>query len=95
MSNHDALRIATIKGCEALGLDKDLGTLEVGKIADILIMNNNPLENLRNTNTLTHVVKNGVVYDANTLDEVAPVEKKAETFHWQTKKPEGLPGVKD
>ena len=58
-------------------------------------MANNPLDNLRHTKTLTHVVKNGVVYDANTLDEVAPVEKKAEPFHWQTKKPNGLPGVKD
>jgi imidazolonepropionase-like amidohydrolase len=95
MTNHDALRVATIKGCEALGLDKDLGTLEVGKLADILIMNDNPLDNLRNTNTLTHVVKNGIVYDANTLDEVAPVPKKAEKFHWQTKRPEGLPGVKN
>lgn len=95
MSNHDALRVATIKGCEALGLDTDLGSLEIGKIADILIMNANPLDNLRHTNTLTHVIKNGVVYDADTLDEVAPVEKKAETFHWQTKKPLGLPGVKN
>ncbi|BAO76896.1 amidohydrolase family protein [Winogradskyella sp. PG-2] len=95
MSNYDALRLATIKGCEALGLDNDLGTIEVRKVADILIMNANPLDNLRNTNTLTHVVKNGVVYDANTLDEVAPIEKKAETFNWQTKKPSGLPGIKN
>lgn len=95
MSNYDALRLATIKGCEAIGLDEDLGSLEVGKIADILIMSKNPLDNLRNTNTLTHVIKNGVVYDANTLDEIAPIEKKAETFHWQTKKPQGLPGIKN
>ncbi|MBC2846173.1 amidohydrolase family protein [Winogradskyella flava] len=95
MSNYDALRLATIKGCEALGLDKDLGTIEVGKIADILIMENNPLDNLRHTNTLTHVVKNGIVYDANTLDELAPEEKKADKFNWQTKRPEKLPGMKN
>lgn len=95
MSNLDALKLATIKGSEAIGLDKDLGSLEVGKLADILIMDKNPLDNLRNTNTLTHVIKNGVVYDADTLDEVAPVEKKADTFHWQTKRPSNLPGVKN
>ncbi|MDO1500298.1 amidohydrolase family protein [Winogradskyella maritima] len=92
MKNMDALKMATVKGAEAIGLDEDLGSIEEGKIADILIMTANPLDNLRNTNTLSHVIKNGVVYDANTLDEVAPVERKTDTFLWQTKKPENLPG---
>ena len=43
---------------------------------------------------LEYVIKNGVIYDANSLDEIAPVQKKAEIFHWQTKKPQNLPGVK-
>lgn len=94
MKNHDALKVATTLGAQALGLDGDLGSIEVGKLADILILEKNPLQNIRNTNTLTHVIKNGKVYDANTLDEVWPIEKKAETFHWQTKKPNGLPGIK-
>lgn len=93
MSNLDALKVATIHGATALGLEGDLGSLEAGKIADIVILEKNPLDNLRNTNSLTHVVKNGVVYDANTLDEVWPEEKKAEDFNWQTKKPVGLPGT--
>ncbi len=90
----DALRVATIMGAEALGLEGDLGSIESGKLADLLIMDKNPLENIRNSNTLTHVIKNGRVYDANTLDEVAPDAKKAETFEWQTKRPEGVPGMK-
>ncbi|MGB5821653.1 MAG: amidohydrolase family protein [Saonia sp.] len=94
MENHDALKVATIIGAEAIGLDGDLGSLEAGKLADILILEKNPLSDLRNTNTLTHVIKNGKVYNADTLDEVWPKEEKAEAFNWQTKKPEGLPGVK-
>ncbi len=94
MKNHDALKVATSHGAEALGLDGDLGSLEAGKLADILILDKNPLDNIRNTNTITHVIKNGRVYNADTLDEVWPAEKKAETFYWQTKKPTGLPGVK-
>ncbi|WP_024772694.1 amidohydrolase family protein [Aquimarina macrocephali] len=94
MKNHDALRVATTLGAEALGLDTDLGSIEIGKLADILILSKNPLENIRNTNTLTHVIKNGRVYNANTLDEEWPKKQKAEIFHWQTKKPNGLPGIK-
>ncbi|WP_430967625.1 amidohydrolase family protein [Spongiimicrobium sp. 2-473A-2-J] len=94
MKNMDALRTATILGALALGLDGDLGSLEVGKLADVLILDKDPLEDLRNTNSLTLVVKNGRVYHADTLDEIWPTEQKAETFHWQTKKPEGVPGIK-
>jgi len=95
MDNYDALKVATILGAKALGLDTDLGTVEVGKLADLLIMDSNPLQNLRHTNTLSLVIKNGTVYKADSLDEVWPEEKKAETFNWQTKKPEGLPGIKN
>lgn len=93
MTNLNALKVATIHGAMSIGLDGDLGSLEKGKLADILILEKNPLENLRNTNTIHQVIKNGKVYDANTLDEIWPVSKKAETFHWQTKKPKDLPGI--
>ncbi|WP_194776372.1 amidohydrolase family protein [Pararhodonellum marinum] len=82
MSNIDALRTATILGAEALGLDKELGSIEAGKLADLVIMEDNPLENIRHTNTITHVVKNGRLYDGETLDEILPNPRKLDTSPW-------------
>ena len=75
MSLHDALRCATILGAEAIGLQQDLGSIEVGKLADILVLDANPLDNIRNSNTLRYVMKNGRLYDAGSLDEIWPRQR--------------------
>lgn len=76
MSNHNALKTATILGAKTLGLDESLGSIEPGKIADLLILDSNPLENIRHSASLRWVMKNGRLYNADTADEVYPRVKK-------------------
>ncbi len=94
MPELDALKVATILGAKAIGLGKDLGSIEKGKLADLVIMDKNPLDNIRHTNTITHVMKNGRLYEGDTLNEIYPEERKAPTFYWSKEGPGSmnLPG---
>ncbi len=83
LTPHEALRVATILGARAIGLDQDVGSLAAGKLADLLVLERNPLDDIRNTNTIRYVMKNGRLYDGNTLDEIWPRERKAGPFYWQ------------
>jgi imidazolonepropionase-like amidohydrolase len=83
LTNAEILRIATLNGAVGLGLDEDLGSIEVGKIADLVILNSNPLDDIRNTVDIWQLVKNGIIYDAETLDIVWPVAKKFGPYAWQ------------
>ena len=61
------LKIATINPARALKVDKRLGTIEAGKLADLVIMRGNPLADMRNTRNVQQVVKHGNVYNAREL----------------------------
>ena len=87
LSQHDVLRAATIVGAEAIGLAQDVGSLEPGKMADIIILDKNPLVDIRNTNTLSMVMKNGRLYDSNTLDELYPRQRKMPAQQWMAAPP--------
>ncbi len=75
ITNHEALRAATILGAEGLGIQEDLGSIEVGKLADLLVLDANPLESIENTLAIRYVMKNGVLYEGDTLNTVWPIKR--------------------
>ena len=82
-SNYDAIEIATINGFKHHGLDHMLGSIEPGKLADFVIMQENPLENIRNTRSIEYVVKNGVVYSGKDASRVYPNPELSEKLYFK------------
>jgi imidazolonepropionase-like amidohydrolase/Tol biopolymer transport system component len=83
MSPMNALKAATINGAIYLGMDDDLGSIEAGKLADIAVMDENPLEQIENSDSVSLTVINGVVYDASTMDQLWPQEVERGKFYFQ------------
>ncbi len=83
MKNHDVLKAATISGARYLGLDKDIGSLEVGKLADVIVIDGNPLMDIRVTENVSHTMINGRLFDAATMDELLPTATKRGKFFWE------------
>ena len=81
----EALSAATINTAKYMAMDGDIGSLEVGKLADMVIMNANPLDNIRNTDQISHVMVNGHIYEAGTLKEEFTGEAELKDFYWKGK----------
>ena len=71
MTPLEAIRVATLYPAETLGLDKDLGSIEAGKLADFVVLDANPLEKIENSETVSLVVKNGRAYRPDDLKRAA------------------------
>ena len=78
-------KVVTIFGAEAIGIQRDVGSLEAGKMADLIVLDRNPLENIKNTNSIRYVMKNGELYEGDTLNMVWPESKPLpKQFWWDT-----------
>jgi len=83
MTPMEALRCGTLSGATYLGMEREIGSLEAGKLADFVVLDRNPLEDIRNTDSASQVVVNGRVYDAWSMNEVGNHARERQTFYFE------------
>lgn len=79
----DALKTATINGASYIGMQDQIGSLKVGKLADIIVLDKNPLEDIYNTNSVSQTMINGRLYDTDTMNEIGNYNKPRTKFYWE------------
>ena len=84
MTPLESLRAATLDGARYLGMDRELGSLETGKLADLIVLDRNPLENLQNSHSVRFTMVNGRLYDAATMNEVGNHPRERKPFFFET-----------
>ncbi|MEM7103781.1 MAG: amidohydrolase family protein [Bacteroidota bacterium] len=83
MTNMQALRAATMNGAEYIGMDKEIGSLEKGKLADMIVLDKNPLDDIYNTEFVKYTMVNGRLYDAETMNEIGNRPLERGKFYWE------------
>lgn len=91
MSSLEAIRAATINGARYLGMDKDIGSLEVGKLADMVIISGDVLKDIRQSDQITQVMINGRLYDVNTMNEIGVRSKVRKPLFFEGKNGGNMP----
>ncbi|WP_299443083.1 amidohydrolase family protein [uncultured Aquimarina sp.] len=86
MTNMQALQAATINGANYIGAGNDIGSLKEGKLADLIVLDKNPLDNIRNTETVKYTMVNGRLYDTDTMNEIGNTSKERTKFWWENTK---------
>lgn len=84
MTPMEALRAATLLAANKLGVEPDLGSIESGKLADFVVLDANPLDDIHNSVKAKWVVKNGEMWEADTMKKIWPNEEPAPRFFWQS-----------
>ncbi|MGZ9896714.1 amidohydrolase family protein [Shewanella gaetbuli] len=85
MSNMDVLKTATINPAKTFGMDHQLGTIKPGKLADLIVIDGDPLTDIRSTDKVTYTMVNGKLYNAETMNQLNGDKRKREKFFFEQK----------
>ncbi len=83
MTNLESLQAATINGATYLGMDHQIGSIKAGKLADLIVLDANPLENIQNSEQVKYTILNGRIYDAATMNEIGNYDTKRTFFYFE------------
>ena len=83
MTNDQVLKAATIHGAEYIGMGDDLGSIKTGKLADIIVLDKDPQEDLKNMNSVIYTMVNGRLYDTETMNEIGNNSTPRSKFFWE------------
>ncbi|MFM6949812.1 MAG: amidohydrolase family protein [Novosphingobium sp.] len=85
MTPIEALRAGTIESARSLGYDHDVGSLEPGKLADLVVLDADPTKDIRNSDKISKVMIGGRLLDAATLNEELTGTRKRPPYWWEGK----------
>jgi imidazolonepropionase-like amidohydrolase/Tol biopolymer transport system component len=83
MTPMQALRASTLWPAQYLGLDGSIGSIEAGKLADLIVLDSNPLQDIRQTETVRYVMVGGRIYDAATMNEIGVTPRPRRPFFFE------------
>lgn len=86
----DCIKAATINGANYLGMDKEIGSLKKGKLADLIVLNANPLDDIRNSEKILYTIVNGRMFNSEDMSEIGNQPKNINKFWWQFSKTENI-----
>ena len=83
MTPVEALKAGTITSAQSLGMAKDIGSIEAGKLADLVILSDDPSADIANSDNIEKVMIGGRLYDAKTLNEVGTGNATRRPYWWE------------
>ena len=83
MTNMQVLKAATLHGAEYIGMEERLGSIETGKLADLIILDKDPLADIQNVHSVSYTMANGRLFETATMNEVGNYDQPRSKFFWE------------